>query len=97
MQNRKIGVSAQKIIKIYEEVVVFDSLTNVRRGDTISSHSTKEVTIMTAVNSMNSSAFSCSTAVAVASARNSFILDTAPVLAVSICVLPMLRICRTGT
>ena len=52
---------------------------------------------MTAVNSMNSSAFSCSTAVAVASARNSFILDTAPVLAVSICVLPMLRICRTGT
>ena len=46
---------------------------------------------MTAVNSMNSSAFCCSTAAAVSSARNRYILDTAPILAVSISILPMLR------
>ena len=52
---------------------------------------------MTAVYSMNHTAFSCSTAAAVASAHNDVNLDTAPVLAVSICVLPLVRICQTGT
>lgn len=49
---------------------------------------------MTAMVSMNSNSFSCcSTAVAGTSARNIPILDTALILAVSICVLPILRIC----
>ena len=49
---------------------------------------------MTAVNSMNSSAFCCSTAAAGSSALLAIILDTARILAVSICILPLLRICR---
>jgi len=47
---------------------------------------------MTGFGSMNSNSFSCSTAAAGSSARNIPILDTAEVLAVSICVLPVLRI-----
>ena len=53
--------------------------------------------IMTAFGSMNSKHFSCSTAAATASAQNCYILDTAYVPAVSICVLPLLRICRVRT
>ena len=49
---------------------------------------------MTAVNSMNSSAFCCSTAAAGSSALLAIILDTARILAVSISILPLLRICR---
>ena len=52
---------------------------------------------MTVFGTMNSKHFSCSTAAAAASACNCSILDTAPILAVSICVLPQLRICRVGT
>ena len=74
--------------------MVFDSLTNVLVRDTISSHSTKEATVMTAMNSMNSSAFSCSTAAAGSSAHLAALLDTARILAVSICILPLLRIRR---
>ena len=47
---------------------------------------------MTAMNSMNSSFSSCSTAAAAASAHNIPILDTAEILAVSITVVPLLRI-----
>ena len=48
----------------------------------------KEVTTMTAMTAMHSNSFSCcSTAVAVTSARNIPLLDTARILAVSICVL----------
>ena len=79
------------------EVVVFDSLTNVLRRDTIRTHSTKEEFAMTAVYSMNHTAFSCSGAAAGSSARENHILDTANVLAVSICVLPVVRIRRAGT
>ena len=50
---------------------------------------------MTAVNSMNSSAFSCSNAAAVSSVPKADIMDTARILAVSICVL-LVRICRMG-
>ena len=96
MQNEYFVASAQKKLKKYEEVVVFDSLTNVRQGDTISSHSIKEEIVMTAVNSMNSSAFSCSNAAAVSSVPKADIMDTARILAVSICVLPLLRIRRAG-
>ena len=92
MQNDRFVISAQKTVETNEEVVVFDSLTNVRHGDTIASHSTKGVMTMTA---MNSFAFSCSTAVATAPACNDLILDTARILAVSICVL-LVRICRMG-
>ena len=80
-------------IKINKEVVVFDSLTNVRQRDTIASHSTKGAITMTA---MNSFAFSCSTAAATAPVCNDMIQDTARILAVSICVLPLVRICRVG-
>ena len=96
MQNRRIVFSAQKILKKYEELVVFASLTNVRQGDTITSHSKKEDTTMKAMNSMNSSAFCCSTAAAGSSALQVVLVDTAPVLAVSIFVIPQLRICRAG-
>ena len=41
---------------------------------------------------MNTNTFSCSAAAAGSSARNTPILDTAGILAVSICVLPMVRI-----
>ena len=58
---------------------------------------TKEEFAMTAVHSMNHTAFSCSGAAAGSSARDNHILDTANVLAVSICVLPVGRICRAGT
>ena len=51
---------------------------------------------MTAMNSMNSSAFCCSTAAAGSSATLASLLDTARILAVSICILPLLRICRMG-
>jgi len=44
---------------------------------------------MTAMNSMNSSAFSCSTAAAGSSAPQSILLDTAYVPAVSICILSL--------
>ena len=47
---------------------------------------------MMSVNSMNSSAFSCSTAAAGTSAPMIPILDTAMILVVSICILPILRI-----
>ena len=47
---------------------------------------------MTAMNSMSFNSFSCSSAAAVASAHNIPLLDTAIILAVSICVLPLLRI-----
>ena len=95
-QNEGFVASAQKKLKKYEEVVVFDSLTNVRQGDTISSHSIKEEIVMTAVNSMNSSAFSCSNAAAVSSALQAILVDTAPVLAVSICIFSLLEIHRAG-
>ena len=49
---------------------------------------------MTAMNSMNSSAFCCSTAAAGSSVHQAIFVDTAPVLAVSICILPLLRIRR---
>ena len=49
---------------------------------------------MTMFGTMNSKHFSCSNAAAVASAHYDVNLDTAPDLAVSICVLPLLRICR---
>ena len=52
---------------------------------------------MTAVYSMNHTAFSCSGAAAGSSARENHILDTANVLAVSICVLPVVQIRRAGT
>ena len=49
---------------------------------------------MMTVNSMNSNYVSCcSTAVAGTSARFIPILDTAMILVVSICILPLLRIC----
>jgi len=51
---------------------------------------------MTAMVSMNTKAFSCSTAAAGFSASIVPILDTADALAVSICVLP-LRVRRAGT
>ena len=95
MQNKGVGASAQKTHKKSKEVVVFDSLTNVFRGDTIASHSTKEAMTMTMFGTMNSKHFSCSCAAAVASAHYDVNLDTAPVLAVSICVLPLVRICRS--
>ena len=44
---------------------------------------------------MNTNTFSCSTAAAGSSAQNNPILDTVSVLAVSICVLPQVRICLT--
>jgi len=47
---------------------------------------------MTAMVFANSNSFSCSTAAAGSSARNIPILDTASILAVSICVLPLVRI-----
>lgn len=47
---------------------------------------------MTGFDSMNSTSFSCSTAAAGSSACNIPILDTAIILAVSICVLPVVRI-----
>ena len=48
---------------------------------------------MKAMHSMNPASFSCcSTAVACTSAHNIPLLDTAVILAVSICVLPLLRI-----
>lgn len=49
---------------------------------------------MTAMNSMNSSAFSCSTAAAGSSAQQAIFVDTANVLAVSISIFPLLRIRR---
>lgn len=49
---------------------------------------------MAMFGTMNSKHFSCSNAAAVASAHYNVNLDTAPDLAVSICVLPLLRICR---
>ena len=49
---------------------------------------------MLAMNSMNSSAFSCSTAAAGSSARQAIFVDTANVLAVSISIFPLLRIRR---
>ena len=49
---------------------------------------------MTAMVSMNTKAFSCSTAAAGSSAHLAVIMDTARILAVSICILPLLRICR---
>ena len=49
---------------------------------------------MTAVNSMNSSAFSCSTAAAGSSAHLAALVDTALIPAVSICIFPLLRIRR---
>ena len=49
---------------------------------------------MTMFGTMNSKHFSCSCVAAVASAHYDVNLDTAPVLAVSICVLPLVRICR---
>ena len=52
---------------------------------------------MTAVYSMNHTAFSCSGAAAGSSARENDIMDTADVLAVSICVLPLVRIHLAGT
>lgn len=53
---------------------------------------------MKAMVSMDSNRFSCcSTAVAGTSARNITPMDTAEVLAVSICVLPLLRIWKAGT
>ena len=51
---------------------------------------------MTAMNSMNSSAFSCSAAAAGSSAHQAAFMDTAPVLAVSISILPVAEICRKG-
>ena len=47
---------------------------------------------MMTMNSTNSSAFSCSTAAAGTSAHIFPILDTAMILVVSICILPILRI-----
>ncbi len=44
---------------------------------------------MTGYGFMNTTAFSCSTAAAGSSAPNVPILDTARILAVSICVLPL--------
>ncbi len=52
---------------------------------------------MTALGFMNSNCFCCSTAAAGSSARENNILDTADILAVSICVLTEVRICRAGT
>lgn len=54
---------------------------------------------MTAMTAMHSNSFSCcSTAVAVTSARNIPLLDTARILAVSICVLlGLLRIIEPKT
>ena len=49
---------------------------------------------MTAVNSMNSSAFCCSTAAAGSSAHLAALVDTALIPAVSICILPLMRIRR---
>lgn len=49
---------------------------------------------MAAMASMNTQAFSCSTAAAGSSAQIAPYLDTADALAVSICVLPLLRIRR---
>ena len=47
---------------------------------------------MTAMFSMNSNSFSCSTTAATASAHIIPFLDTAVSLVVSICILPLLRI-----
>ena len=47
---------------------------------------------MMRTNSMNSCTFSCSTVVAGTSAPIIPILDTAMILVVSICILPILRI-----
>lgn len=47
---------------------------------------------MKSFGSQYSASFSCSTAVAGSSAYNIPMLDTAGILAVSICVLPLLRI-----
>lgn len=47
---------------------------------------------MTAMCSVSSHSFSCSTAAAGSSAHMIPILDTAIILAVSICILPLLRI-----
>ena len=74
--------------------MVFDSLTNVLVRDTIGAHLTKEEPPMKAMVFTNSNSFSCSTAAAGSSAYMIPILDTAVILAVSICILalPLLRI-----
>ena len=51
---------------------------------------------MSAAGTMNFKSFSCSTAAANSSACNFNIMDTAVVLAVSICVRFLLRICLAG-
>lgn len=51
---------------------------------------------MTAMCSMNTNGFSCSTAAASASAHMIPFLDTAMILVVSICILGLLRIIGLG-